>query len=177
MPGGVRSMPPIRQSRRSMASPGAVRGAVALSFTATTAAALYIVSEGGDPDKLRAWVSERRVAIEQFTLAIQHNFKRFSTAAAISTSANQSLAQDNLSGQVTKDVAPPIATPVNTAAMETPAVPLQNSEPSTREISTEHTGPDFCHTCSGPRIWYFAEKLNPRLKRRFTPYPDPPLDE
>lgn len=30
----------------------------------------------------------------------------------------------------------------------------------------------FCHTCSGPRIWFFAEKL--RLKRRLTPYPDPP---
>lgn len=32
---------------------------------------------------------------------------------------------------------------------------------------------DTCPSCSGPRLWFYADKLGvTRLKRRFTPHPD-----
>lgn len=47
--------------------------------------------------------------------------------------------------------------------------------PEEQAAKSRQYGSTFCHTCSGPRIWYLADKF--RMKRRITPHPDPPRDD
>lgn len=137
-----------------MTSPTAVRAAIALSVAATTGAIYYTVSEGGDSEKFNQWIQDKREVLSN-TLQVENATLLSNLPSTQNSIDNQNSAEE--SPDASSEVAQPI--------------PIQPSP--TAKIGQRAPGA-YCHTCSGPRIWFFAEKL--RLKRRFTPHPDPPRE-
>ena len=161
-----------------MASPTLVRGAVILSVAGTTAAALYIASSGGDKDELVvktdqaiSWI--RNKGEEARSLDVN---AMISDAQARMKSLSNTLTSTTPMQKEREE-----ATIANDKGNKTTLIIDKERDLSNphAETPSKDTRIDFCHTCSGPRIWYFAERLNltPRLKRRFTPYPDPVPEE
>lgn len=150
-----------------MASPAFIRLSVGASIITTGAAAYYFLSEGGDPDKLQSNLRDT------------------------TNKVNQSLASasdwaDRVRSTVTAPLQPavvPAAVPIAAEEQRTTHHKVQeqvqekvqdgrdNADNPEKKASAPRQTGAHCHTCSGPRIWFFAEKL--RLKRRITPYPDP----
>lgn len=156
-----------------MASPRFVRTAAAVSIVTTGAAAYYFLSDGGDHEKLEERLRDTRARLD----ATVTSARNWTTAAA--ASVRTQLATGHHNGSVKKN---DDGRAVGANIERTGEVHGQNAETAKREQEREsererskgrETG-GYCHTCSGPRIWFFAEKL--RLKRRFTPYPDPPRE-
>lgn len=141
-----------------MASPGLVKGAAALSIGATTGAAAYAVSEG-DPEKLKAWL---RTAQDSAGAAL----------GRWQAIASQFL--DDTRSTFASAAAPGASDAAEQASSETAAPDTVSQDAAAHGLlprSAERQTGAYCHTCSGPRLWFFAEKL--RIKRRFTPHPDP----
>lgn len=142
-----------------------VRVAIVASLATTGGAIYYRLSDGGDPEVARKKVEEKVNKLER-------EMSKFSETGVAFVQRLKALASD---AQKTASGDPQPAENVKS----------QNNEPFKPQDGDEKTLPPldhppegaaypFCHTCSGPRIWFFAEKL--RLKRRFTPYPDPPRE-
>lgn len=148
-----------------MSSPGVIRLAIFASVATTGGAIYYGLSDGGNPDRFREKV-------------VQANESLATTAKKVHTCV--STTYDNASSAITTAVEK--TTQVSHPKLATKEPPATNEQvtpspqPSCEEIPPQREKPrsSFCHTCSGPRIWFFAEKL--RLKRRFTPHPDPPRE-
>ena len=142
-----------------MATPGAVRVAVAASVFFTGGAAYYYLSDGGNPEKLEQNLSDTTAILSQTATKLGDASTQLKQTVTTWKESIASGKNDENSESISDDSEgnPPEAI----AELPTPAEkqPIRDG---------------FCHTCSGPRIWFFAEKL--RLKRRFTPYPDPPRD-
>lgn len=140
-----------------MLKPKVVRAAVAVSLLTTGGTVYYCLSDGGDPDKLdmklaeiSASLAERRErwldSGEKVREALSTWMKPTEELnAAVKSNSTTSSAEPNIDDQTVSS--------------------HQQENGNTRAI---------CHSCSGPRLWFFAEKL--RLKRRFTPHPDPSSD-
>lgn len=125
-----------------------------LSMLATGGAAFYLVSDGGDLEVLRARSSTARTTLDERLMAVfgveETNFLREGL--------------DNIYAAL-----PEIPKP-KTKPTPMEQVQVQREE----EPQVYRKGGVLCHTCSGPRLWYLADKF--RFKRRITPYPDPPRD-
>lgn len=135
-----------------MASVGTVRVAALVSLATTGAAAYYFLSDGGDAAKLHERLRDTRAKLDS-TVSSARDWT-ISTASAVQAKGAALVAD-----RQNKD---------------TNSIQNTSNQPEhTEDMQQRQTGA-FCHTCSGPRIWFFAEKL--RLKRRITPYPDPPRD-
>lgn len=153
-----------------MATPRFVQAAAAVSILTTGAAAYYFLSDGGDRDKLDERLRNTRSKLDT-TVTSARNWTA-ATAATVQTQVISSIhnrkQRDDEKGSTETRIQP---------TGETKGEIVEN----VRRREERRMGEDndrrrrgYCHTCSGPRIWFFAEKL--RLKRRFTPYPDPPRE-
>lgn len=145
-----------------MTSPGLVRAALAVSTIVTGGTIYYYVSNGGDPKIAQEKMEHARdrLVIECENLHVKgvdglEQAKDILGKAGVK--ANSILSKS--SGAITAD-----------------ATSTENENENSKGVQSSSGigAKPFCHTCSGPRIWFFAEKL--RLKRRLTPYPDPPRD-
>lgn len=126
------------------------------SIVTTGGAAYYFVSDGGDPKKFEAKMRDARLKINETVANL--DIRRIWPPAASSGKAVDNVAE---SVSAVADDGPQAGTG-------------QLEERGPRAMQQERQPGAFCHTCSGPRIWFFAEKF--RLKRRITPHPDPPRD-
>lgn len=149
-----------------MASPAAVQAAITLSVLSTGGAMYYYLSEGGNSEVARDNVIEakKRLLSESERLQAEAAKRIEQTKVAFGKAYERAL---EFAPTVLKDDASNIPKQDKNA----------NKEAGSENAVVRHSeNPDyqFCHTCGGPRIWFFAEKL--RLKRRFTPYPDPPRE-
>lgn len=143
-----------------MASPGLVRLAITTSVAMTGAAAYYYLSEGGDPEKLDSNLRDTRAKID-------------STVASARAWTEQT-AEAVKSHQDALPIPSVNAKEQNAVEGRSEGTEAERSERLRKSETPERQTGARCHTCSGPRIWFFAEKL--RLKRRITPYPDPQRD-
>lgn len=143
-----------------MASPGLIRLSVAASVITTGAAGYYFLSEGGDSEKLQSNLRDTTEKVYQVLPAATDWAERV---------ANTVLAPQ----PATLPASVPLAVEEEVPERQTQEARREASDPETERLPLKQTGA-HCHTCSGPRIWFFAEKL--RLKRRITPYPDPSQD-
>lgn len=142
-----------------------VRIAVVASLATTGGAIYYRLSNGGDPDVARKKVEENVTKLENEVSKFGEAGTAFLQKLKTMTAGTQHIVSEG--SHPTEPVkAQSIETPDSGDETKTISQPL-------RQINEDDSRP-FCHTCSGPRIWFFAEKL--RLKRRFTPYPDPPRE-
>lgn len=147
-----------------MATPGAVRALRAVSVCATGGAALYLLSDGGDPKVLEARTESARAAAQARAETLPAEVSDLYAAAVarlpdVSSIELPSLPSIDLSSMTGRANQLPVAVPEV-------AEPAHNDSPGLQRPSSV-----FCHTCSGPRIWYLTEKL--RFKRRISPHPDP----
>lgn len=143
-----------------MSSPTLVRTAVVVSMVTTGGAIYYRLSDGGDPKVAQKKVEENIIALEGEVAKMGKAGAAFVDKLKALTSNAKEDIQELLDTHKSKDS--------SVDAIDDKDSPVYHErEP---QMSTH----PFCHTCSGPRIWFFAEKL--RLKRRFTPYPDPPRE-
>lgn len=151
-----------------MSSPRVIRTAIAVSLITTGGAIFYKVSEGGSAEITQEKLSDAKVRltaqVERLASDVESTtnttIERLKTASAQAASLISEASNSEAShGEKEEDRATADATTADT--------------PSTKPEQGGGRRP-YCHTCSGPRIWFFAEKL--RLKRRFTPYPDPPSE-
>lgn len=143
-----------------MATPAGVRLAIGASVLMTGGATYYFLSDGGDPHKLEENLSQTSAQLSETSTKIVEAGAQLKNSV-VSWSQSLALSKDNVQeGDVEGHSTERDITQLQTDAEQPPA----------------HSGyrEPYCHTCSGPRIWFFAEKL--RLKRRLTPYPDPPRD-
>lgn len=140
-----------------MASPRTVRFAMTASVATTGAAAYYFLSEGGSPEKLDSNLRNTWANIND-TVAAARSLSEATVGSlkATDTAVPAKKEDDIMPGEKSSG-----------------AESLERKKNPPTEQQQWQTGA-YCHTCSGPRIWFFAEKL--RLKRRITPYPDPPRD-
>lgn len=150
-----------------MASPILLRTAAAVSVATTGAGAYYVLSEGGDAGKVEKNLRDIRTKVESTITAIETYVSNLGPPAlplnAVAVEA---------SGPKPSDVEP--ASRADAESSEESLIDGQVTERQehvTRDTQQpERVTGAFCHTCSGPRIWFFAEKF--RFKRRVTPYPD-----
>lgn len=155
-----------------MSTPGIVRMAIAVSLCTTGGAIYYKLSEGGDPGIAQERLSDakERLATDVERMAsdmestVNTTFERLKTVTETVTSSISKASDPAPTTTGTETVSPTV-----TSEHDKPPV-SENDEINMRDAAAR----PYCHTCSGPRIWFFAEKL--RLKRRFTPYPDPPRE-
>lgn len=145
-----------------MASPSLVRTAATVSIITTGAASYYFLSDGGDPEKLDERLRDIRAKLNT-TIKSARNW-----AAAVAGSVQTQVVGGRDDGSLLNGGEGAIGSNVERMGQ----VKDGNAEKSMGKQERDTSG--YCHTCSGPRIWFFAEKL--RLKRRFTPYPDPPRE-
>lgn len=152
-----------------MASPGLVHAAIAISVITTGGAMYYYVTDGGDVEVAREQIdmvkerlvsgSERlRTESANSFAYIKDVFER--TRETVSKASHGAFSNKNIQLSENGDF-------TRTESGDGASTEVENKPRMVKERP-------LCHTCSGPRIWFFAEKL--RLKRRFTPYPDPPRE-
>lgn len=132
-----------------------------LSVLATGGAAYYLASDGGDLDVFRARSSSVRTRLDDQLMA---------TFGAEETSFLRE-GLDSIYAAL-PEMPKPKVKPTDTNA----AVDASSTENLQEQHQKGYRGARsvMCHTCSGPRLWYLADKF--RFKRRITPYPDPPRE-
>lgn len=143
--------------------------ALALSATATAGTAYYMLSDGGDPE-----VAQHRV-----DKALATVLEPISSGGAPSSS---SIGDDGKGSTIV-----PAANGVNAGCRGAVATSGKDaSEVSQsgrrrtvispfpeRNLAREESEVGGCHTCSGPRLWFYAEKFGAtRIRRRIGPEPD-----
>ena len=129
----------------------AVRALRPLSVIVTGGALLYVASDGGDTEVLRTRAQNISTSLDK-SMVQAVGEERF---APVRSAVDKAI---SYIPDVTKDETPKEVAP--SPVFEISAAPQRTSA--------------FCHTCSGPRLWYLADKF--RIKRRIGPYPDPPRD-
>ncbi|PXF41467.1 hypothetical protein BWQ96_08848 [Gracilariopsis chorda] len=137
-----------------MTNPRAVRGAVALSIATTGGALYYYMSDGGNPENLDHTVENVRGKLMESLHAIEQKGQQ------IASSAQEAL---KFSGNNNKQV----------EANNDEDFTVDKNEDAEQSRTTPED-PAYCHTCSGARIWVFAEKL--RLARLLGRQTEPPRD-
>jgi hypothetical protein len=135
----------------------AVSAAMAASAAATAGTAFYMLSDGGD-----AAVAKRRV---DGALARVLPDRRAAGGTAPASQPDQ--ASD-----------PALDLPQSAAAAAAEMRQRQHQVaspfPPRRDVPRDESAYGACHTCSGPRFWFYADKLGvTRLKRRIGPNSDP----
>lgn len=158
-----------------MTTPRAVRAAVGLSVVTTGAAAYYMLSDGGDQETLNSRITETGAKLAETGSKIADASNKLAERGVergtelkgklhswTQSAMKEGTTQENLQRNSAEE-----------------SIASTNAEDGTNNADRQTSGTlekkgTYCHTCSGPRIWFFAEKL--RLKRRFTPYPDPPRE-
>lgn len=138
------------------------RLAVVASLATTGGAIYYRLSDGGDPEVARKKVEENFNKLENEVSKFGETGAVFIQKLKAMASGTQEIASEDSHSVV---AAKAHKNESSDSEGDAPSIPPPPSP------SPEDASHPFCHTCSGPRIWFFAEKL--RLKRRFTPYPDP----
>jgi hypothetical protein len=125
---------------------------LSLSMAGSAATALYLLVDGTSPRVAKARANE-------YLKTIRHRLEGVPVPAdaAVATSRSSAAPIEELHAQ--------------NRSKQT-AIP-RRPEPTDRETTIHPASYAECHTCSGPRLWFFAEKLGiTRLKRRFTPDPE-----
>ncbi len=139
--------------RRRMATPGAMRGLRALSLCATGAAVLYVLSDGGDVAVLEQRAEAARARAETLPAELKAAYERVVAMIPVPSPAAASVTENS------------------EKSSNTEAEAVQRPQAQATQQATERPETPFCHTCTGPRIWYLADKF--RFKRRISPHPDP----
>lgn len=138
------------------------------SAAGTLGTAYYLLSDGGDPDVARARIDH---AIDKAKAATSSN-RASDTNSSDSQDKKVDIAQAQRPDMNQWDG----STMLRPDSVLTYSSGCDRSEEGYFENNSDlyNSG---CHHCSGPRIWFFADKLGvTRLKRRFTPYADPERD-
>lgn len=135
-----------------------------LSAVGTLGTAYYLISDGGDSEAARARLNATVEKAKTATQTVTATLKNATDGGAVELEKLTRKDNDKESGRVASLSEEGIFSPSHDSA-------TRSGDGRTRTL------PDFqssvCHHCSGPRIWFFAEKLGVmRLKRRFTPYSD-----
>jgi hypothetical protein len=172
-----------------MSSRGRVVLLLSMSVAGSAATALYVLSDGGKLDvaqtRLNMYLHQAREHLAGAPGPL--NRDGADTEKALGQASTSEAMQTPKTGAPPQDGVRPIGRgsagtlaasggPVaNQEVMQTErAVSPRRSNRADRETGIHPAVYAGCHTCSGPRLWFFAEKLGvTRLKRRFTPYPDP----
>lgn len=129
-----------------MATPKTVRLGVALSIATTGGALYYFLSDETNAEQLNATLVRTRNRISEFGNALK---SRDTNVVHETVFVPQTSHSDQVPQQ------PPAGT------TKTEQI-VKDSEKSSTERSRRSA---YCHTCSGARVWVFAEKL--RLNRLF----------
>ena len=135
-----------------------------LSIIVTGGALLYIASDGGDEQVLRTRTRHLATRIDKSLVETVGEERYTSMRSAVDKVISYKPEADK--PETEKPVPEPLA-------VETIALQHQQQQQQQKDTPPRR-GSAFCHTCSGPRLWYFADKF--RIKRRIGPYPDPSLD-
>lgn len=143
-----------------MTSPAMMRVALIGSLGVTGGGIYFYLSDGGDPKVAQEKMEDARQRV------IQESEKLHIKGVEGLGQAKEVL--ENARVKVVETSRSILSKDEEKGLNPDPAVDQPKESPAMEPARS------FCHTCSGPRIWFFAEKL--RLKRRFTPYPDPPRD-
>jgi len=133
-----------------------------MSLLATGGAAFYMASDGGDLDVFRARTSRARSTLDErlmSTFGIEEtNFLREGL--------------DNIYAALPAMPKPKVKVTQTDVDASVDATSMRQVREGNNGDDGYNRGGVLCHTCSGPRLWYLADKF--RFKRRITPYPDPP---
>jgi hypothetical protein len=125
---------------------------LSLSMAGSAATAFYLFSDGASPRAAMAQANE-------YLMTVKHRL------AGVPAPSDGAVASSRSSST-------PIQELHARNRSEHAAFP-RRPEPTERETARHPASYAECHTCSGPRLWFFAEKLGiTRLKRRFTPDPE-----
>jgi hypothetical protein len=172
-----------------MSSRGRVLLLLSMSVAGSATTAFYVLSDGGKPDVAQARLNEYIHQARERLADAPGPLNRVGVDAEKDlgrTSSKEALQAPN-SGAPPQDGVQPIGRG-SAGTLAASRGPVTNQEVTQTERAVYPRRPDRadratgihsavyagCHTCSGPRLWFFAEKLGvTRLKRRFTPYPDP----
>lgn len=155
-----------------MATPRAVKAAMILSVATTGGAMYYFLSEGGDPEKLDDNITNATEKLTQIGAKVSETSAKLAetTSTFKETVSSWTVPKEQTEQHLTTERNP---TDLHADTMHNAQKGADNSSTSMEmRFRNNQLSDSKCHTCSGPRIWFFAEKL--RLKRRITPYPDPP---
>jgi hypothetical protein len=165
-----------------------VRTYLGLSAAGTGAAAYYLLSDGGDDAIARSRVNsvlpglplDRRPPSAPAVLAPAPTPGTAAEAAARKASKASAKAA-SIASEVAISAGAARAGDVASAVDQSDSALRYGHEKTALVLDTAATSPasKVCHSCSGPRLWFFADKLGltPRLKRRFTPHPDPVVQD
>ncbi len=126
-----------------------------LSVIVTGGALLYVASDGGDTEVLRTRVQKLGTRLDESLVQTIGEERYAPVRNAFDTAISY--------------------VPEMTKSKPSQAAPEPEAVQNMGEDTTPQRGSAFCHTCSGPRLWYLADKF--RIKRRIGPYPDPPRDD
>lgn len=137
-----------------MTNPRAVRGAAAISIATTGGALYYYLSNGGNSENLEHTVENIREKLIESLSAMERKGQQIALTAqeALDFTANNKPVEEAKSKE---------------------QLSVDKNEDSEQSRTTSEI-PSYCHTCSGARIWVFAEKL--RLTRLFERQTEPPTD-
>ncbi|KAI0566614.1 hypothetical protein FGB62_7g455 [Gracilaria domingensis] len=135
-----------------MTTPRTLRVAITLSIATTGGALYYYLSDGGNPRKFDELMSSARDEVTD-------SYYTFRKKAEHLLSSQKQTAQSSTEHQTVEDASPGL-----------------NTTDKPKESNTEHaeipsrSSSPFCHTCSGARIWVFAERL--RITHLLNKYAD-----
>ncbi|CAN8061436.1 unnamed protein product [Agarophyton chilense] len=134
----------------AMTNPKTLRAAVTLSIATTGGALYYYLSDGGKPQRFDELVSRARAELNDFFHVLRNK-------ADIISSPQKLPHQSSAKIQTEEEISATAIAGTPGGKDEEEAIPCRSSSP-------------YCHTCSGARIWVFAEKL--RLTHLFNKYTD-----
>lgn len=142
------------------------------SVGVTAGTGYFLLSDGGDSDVAVARVDDALVRAREEMDSLPSVVSGVVSSATGSSSAPANSKEELPSASNQLEAAE--------ARSEVVASPKPGSgRRSRREVESPfppraEVSEDVCHMCSGPRLWFYADKLGAtRLKRRFTPHPDP----
>jgi hypothetical protein len=161
--------PAVRRVPQPHAMARRVGAALAVSAAATAGTAYYMLSDGGD-----AALAQRRVdtVLARLRPVAPAVAPGAAGAAAAAARPGTSAADAKLASATAPAAGTGAAAPAAASAAQRPRGAASPFPPRSQAGEGEAHG--ACHTCSGPRLWFYADKLGvTRLRRRFGPQPDP----
>lgn len=138
----------------------AMRSLRPASVLFTGGAAFYLASDGGDMQVLRKRSEKAR---EQIDNTMTSTFGE-DTLALIREQIDKLKAAVPLYNRVTASTSAPELIEPET---EQPPEDMTGESGHASNMEPTRRGSVLCHTCSGPRLWYLADKF--RIKRRIGP--------
>jgi hypothetical protein len=166
---------------------GRLRTYLILSAAGTSAAAYYLLTDGGDERVARARVNavlpgaplDPEPATAVSLMATSAPTPGTAAEAAVRSAARAAEKAEKGAAAVAALTAAAAAVATADGSQEHGSNAGSSIAGTAKELAaSDSSASRLCHSCSGPRLWFFADRLGitPRLKRRFTPYPDPVVE-